>query len=115
LDALIYGTAFAVVGSGADDEPSPLVTMHSPRAMTGLWDARRRRLTAALSTVTANGTTIEATLYLADETVTLSRESTGGRWIVEERDRHNLGRVPVVQFVNRPRASRLEGRSEISK
>jgi len=115
LDSLIYGTAVAVVGSGDDDEPSPLVSMHSPRGMTGLWDSRRRRLTAALSTVSANGSTVEATLYLADETVTMSRENNGGRWIVEDRDRHNLGRVPVVQFVNRPRASRLQGRSEISK
>lgn len=114
LDALIYGTAFAVVGSGGDDEPSPLVTIHSPRGMTGWWDARRRRLRAAVSTVTEGGEILEVTLYQPDETLTISRASTSATWVVEERDRHNLGRVPVVQFTNRPRASRLEGRSEIS-
>ena len=114
-DALIYGTAFAVVGSGVDDEPSPLVTMHSPRSMTGFYSGRTRRLTAALSGVTENGRWIEVTLYLPDETVFISRSPHGGKWVVDERDRHNLGRVPVVQFVNRPRASRLGGRSEISR
>jgi hypothetical protein len=115
LDALIYGTAFAVVGSGGDGEPSPLVTMHSPRAMTGLWDARRRRLRAAFSTVTEGGQS-EAALYLPDQTVYLSRtDANVTSWVVDDRDVHRLGRVPVAQFVNRPRASRPEGRSEISR
>ena len=65
LDALIYGTAFAVVGSGEGSSSSPLVTMHSPRSLTGRWDARRRRLGAALSAasgawMTATGTTSAA-------------------------------------------------------
>jgi hypothetical protein len=115
LDALIYGTSFAVVGSGVDDEPTPLVTMHSPRAMTGVYSARSRRLEAAMSSLSLDGQVVEVTLYLPDQTVLLSRAPYGGRWVVEDRDQHNLGRVPVVQFVNRPRASRLEGRSEISK
>jgi hypothetical protein len=115
LDALIYGTAFAVVGSGDDGEPSPLVTMHSPRALTGRWDARRRRLAAALSAVNQDGQTVEVTLYLPDETIVMSRPPQGGRWVIDDRDRHNLGRVPVVQFANRTRASRLTGRSEITR
>jgi hypothetical protein len=115
LDALIYGTAFAVVGSGDADEPNPLITMHSPRGMTGLYSLRTRRLEAALSVITENGQWVEGTLYLPDETVVFRRASTGGRWLVEDRDRHNLGRVLVVQFVNRPRASRPGGRSEISR
>lgn len=115
LDALIYGTAFGVVGAGMDDEPSPLVTMHSPRAMTGLYSGRSRRLDAAVSVVYDGGQAVEVTLYRTDETVYLSRSPHGGKWVVDERDRHRLGRVPVVQFMNRPRASRLGGRSEISK
>lgn len=114
-DALIYGTAFAVVGSGDAGEPSPLITMHSPRGMTGIYSARTRRLEAALSAVYTNGDAVEVTLYLPDQTVTLSRSRVGAGWIVEGRDMHRLGRLPVVQFVNRPRASRLGGRSEISK
>ena len=115
LDALIYGTSFAVVGTGDDDEPSPLVTIHSPRGMTGLWDARRRRLKAAVSTVVEQGQVTEVTLYKPDETILLVRSQLTPGWTVEDRDRHNLGRVPVVQFVNRGRASRLGGRSEISQ
>lgn len=114
-DALIYGTAFAVVGTGDAGEPSPLVTMHSPRTMTGLHSTRTRRLEAALSAYAEDGQVVEVTLYLPDETVTLSRAPHGGAWVVEDRDRHNLGRLPVVQFVNRPRASRMGGRSEISR
>jgi hypothetical protein len=83
--------------------------------MTGLWDARRRRLRAAFSTVTEGGQS-EAALYLPDQTVYLSRtEANVTSWVVDDRDVHRLGRVPVAQFVNRPRASRPEGRSEISR
>jgi hypothetical protein len=103
LDSLIFGTSFVTVGSGDEGEPSPLVTPHSPQAMTGM------------SVVTESNQIVEATLYLPDETVVFSRVNPGGRWAVEDRDRHKLGRVPVVQMPNRVRASRVEGRSEITK
>ena len=115
LDSLIFGTSFVTVGSGDLGEPSPLVTPHSPQSMTGVWDSRRRSLSSAMSVVTENNQIIEATLYLPDETVVFSRAQVGGNWAVEDRDRHNLGRVPVVQLPNRTRASRVEGRSEITK
>ena len=114
IDALIYGTAFAVVGSGDAGEPNPLITTHSPRTMTGLYNARTRRLDAAMSAVSENGQVVEVTLYTPDETATFAR-ANGGLWTVADRDRHNLGRLPVVQFFNRPRGSRLGGRSEISR
>lgn len=112
LDALIYGTSFAVVGSGGDGEPTPLITTHSPRGMTGVWDARRRRLRSALAYAQTDGVTYVA-LYLPDETIYLSRIGYGN-WSLDERDRHRLGRVPVVQFENRARHD-VVGRSEISK
>lgn len=113
LDALIYGTAFAVVGAGDADEASPLITTHSPTAMTGLRDARRRRLRAALS-LAGSDVNLQAALYLPDQTVYVSRTGYGGRWTVDERDQHRMGRVPVVQFENRARND-VVGRSEISK
>lgn len=113
LDALIYGTAFAVVGSGDDDEASPLITTHSPTSMTGLRDARRRRLGAALS-LAGGDRELQAALYLADQTIYLSRQGHAGRWTVDDRDQHRLGRVPVAQFENRARND-VVGRSEISK
>jgi hypothetical protein len=115
LDSLIFGTSFVTVGSGVDGEPNPLVTPHSPQTMTGIWDARRRRVSSALSVVTENSQIVEATLYLPDETVALSRLNPGGKWAVDDRDQHKLGRVPVVQLPNRVRGSRVEGRSEITK
>lgn len=113
LDSLIYGTSFAVVGSGEPGEPSPLVTMHSPLGMTGLYDQRKRRLTAALALTATNdlGIAQSATLYLPDVTVFLSRRDAA--WQVDDRDEHRLGRVPVVQFENRARND-VVGRSEIT-
>lgn len=113
LDALIYGTSFVVVGTGEDDEPSPLVTVHSPKSMTGLWDARKRRLKAALSLVGEGRTATEATLYKPGETVWLERVVSTGQWRVANRDLHRLGRVPVVQFENRS-STAAHGRSEIT-
>lgn len=116
LDALIYGTAFIAIGSGAEGEPDPLVTIESPLNMTGHRDPRLRRLGSAMSrTVEDDGSVLSAVLYLPDETITLARASEHSLWKVEDRDRHNLGRVPVVQMVNRARAGRQGGRSEISR
>ena len=111
LDALIYGTSFAIVGRGADTDV-PLVTVHSPMTTTGLWDPYRRRLSAAMSVVRdESGQAAQVTLYKPDETVHLS--VAGSEWKVDDRDRHGLGRVPVVQFENRARTG-VRGRSEIS-
>jgi hypothetical protein len=116
LDSLIYGIAFAIVGAGAEGEPDVLVTPQSPLDFTGRFDPRSRRLSSALKVVEADqGTPLELTLYMPDETVTYTRPRIGGQWQVLDRDQHNLGRVPVVRFPNRPRGSRLTGRSEISK
>ena len=114
LDALIYGVSFVAVGSGDSDEPSLLVTPQSPELMTAEWDSRRRRLSSAMSvTVNDIGETTSVTLYTASETVTFDADR--GMWRAVDRDRHNLGRVPVVIVPNRVRRSRLMGRSEISR
>jgi len=111
LDALIFGTAFARVGSGED---GPLVTMHPPTTTTGLRDPATRRLRAAWTTLEAreDGEVERGVLDLPHESITV--EQRRGRWFVAERDPHNLGRVPAVQFSNRPRSSRRGGRSEIT-
>lgn len=113
LDSLIFGLSFVAVGTGADGEPSPLITPQSPKSFTGEWSARQRRLTYALSGKFENGAAVGATLYLPDETLTLVAKS--GSWLIADRDQHNLGRVPVVLMPNRVRGSRQIGRSEISR
>jgi len=115
LDSLIFGTSFVSVGSGAAGEPTPLITPHSPTSMTANWDRRTRRLSSALSVVTDNNQAVEATLYLPAETVTFERPNGVGQWVVVNRDRHNLGRVPIVMMPNRIRGSRDYGRSEITR
>lgn len=113
LDSLIFGLSFATVGSGADGEPSPLITTQSPLTLTGDWSRRQRRLVSAVAGEFKDGTAIAATLYLPEETVYV--RASGGVWVVEDRDQHGLGRVPVVLVPNRVRGSRQVGRSEITK
>lgn len=117
LDALIFGTSFIAVGTGDVGEPDTLVTVESPLNMTGDYDPRTRRLRTALSRGIDPQTcqVTNATLYLPDQTIYLSRDNEGLPWNVDRRDQHNLGRIPVVQLVNRPRASDPLGRSEITR
>lgn len=111
LDALIFGTAFARVGAG--DGGTPLVTMHSPMTTTGLRDPASRRLRAAWTSLEVkDGETVLGVLDMPYGSVVV--EQVQGRWRVADRDEHNLGRVPVVQFSNRPRTARRGGRSEIT-
>lgn len=111
LDALVFGTAFARVGTG--DGP-PLVTMHSPTTTTGVRDPATRRLRSAWTTLesTEDGV-LRGILDLPDVALEMEQRN-GDRWVVVDRDEHRLGRVPVVQFSNRRRASRQGGRSEIT-
>lgn len=111
LDALVFGRAYVLVGTGEDDD-MPLVTVESPLNLAGIWDARRRRLAAALQVYEADGGH-QAAFYLPDETVTLRSERTS-RWEVVDRDRHRLGSVPVLRMANRQRAHDRSGWSEIT-
>lgn len=113
LDSLIFGVSFVSVGTGEDGEPSPLVTPHSPKSMTAIWDARRRRIESALAVVVEDGQPVEVTLY--DEDVTSRFERANGMWSRADRDQHNSGRPLVVMMPNRIRGSRDIGRSEITK
>lgn len=111
LDSLIFGTAFARVGTGEGDVP--LVTMHPPTTTTGVRDPATRRLRAAWTSLEPLEAEVPRAIYDLPD-VALEMEFRNGRWVVVDRDEHRLGRVPVVQFSNRPRASRTGGRSEIT-
>ncbi|MBA0047724.1 phage portal protein [Mycobacteroides sp. LB1] len=117
VDSLICGTSFVGVGTGDADlfEPDVVVSAESPMDATVLWDSRRRTESAGLiqrrdpvtSVVTAE------VLYTPQATITLPRGSDG-RSVDVQRDTHNLGVVPMVQFPNRERPSDIRGRSEIT-
>lgn len=115
LDALIYGTAFIVVGAGFDGEPTPLITVESPRRMTGIWNARARRLSAAVGVnrIDDSGHVVDVTLYTPNSNI--HAVLSDNTWYEVERSDHNYGRVLVVQIFNRARASRHGGKSEITR
>lgn len=114
LEALVHGVAFLAVSRGGPGDPDPVVTVESPRAASGVWDPVRRALSAAACvTRDEDGTTVGATLFLPDATVQVV--PSGGSWQVVDRDDHRLGRVMVERLVNRRRASRPWGRSEITR
>lgn len=116
LDTLLHGCGFVTIGKGDDDEPKALITVESPQNLTGVWDARKRRLSVAgLRRYDADGKFTMGTLYEADRTVYYRRLTEHDRWAIESIDDHRLGRVPVVRFSNRGRAGRREGRSEITR
>jgi len=117
-DTLIYGRGFVCVGSNAEDKAHPIITVESPREMTALVDPRSRRVSSALRVY---GGTVEdptpkyATLYEPNQTTWLVKQSGG--WDVDPDyapDVHNLGRVPIVMFLNRRRTGAWTGESEMT-
>lgn len=115
LDALIYGTSFVCVGRGVEEEgePTALITIESAKNMTGIWNSRTRRLSAALGVNCWTDTGAEeVTLYTSYANVTYRKN--GSAWVEIDRNEHELGRVPVAQMWNRPRSA-VKGRSEITK
>lgn len=117
LEGLIYGVAFVTVGTGdvTNGEPEILITPESSNSATVLWDHRLRRAKAALSQSRDDqGRVTWESLYLPNETIRFTR-GANGHMVVEHRDRHDLGRVPVARLLNRDYASDPNGRSEITR
>lgn len=118
LDSLIFGCGFELVGTRdpEDLEKTPLITTESTELTTGVYDPQRRRLMSGVVFRTDDeGNIVIATLLKLNETVYLKRTGVGGMWNVTHRDQHNLGRLPLVPFINRPMGSRRNGRSEITR
>lgn len=115
LDRLIYGRAYMSVGANEDDPEVPLMHVESPREVTARIDVRRRRMDAACRFYGEdenNEWPTNLTLYLPNATVWAERKN--GKWVEEDRDEHNLGRVPMVLHLNRRRSGSFVGESELS-
>lgn len=113
MSALTYGVSFVAVMAGGEGEPDVVVRTLSPTSSTALWDANRRRASAALSVVsTEGGYPTEFILYLADKIVTAVFDR--GRWVVED-EPHSLGRCPVVVLAYDSSPEYPFGRSRISQ
>lgn len=113
-EALVAGRAYVIVWAGPDG--SPRITPESPAQVTVTHaPGDPRTVTAALKRWAEPDGTAHATLFLPDRVVRLAARGHGGETVpasgwhtVEELD-NPLGRVPVVEFVNRPS---LLGRGE---
>ncbi|WP_280448449.1 phage portal protein [Nocardia brasiliensis] len=115
---MIFGRCFMSVGANEDDPEHPLITVESPRQMSCLVNQRRRRMDAALRRYQEQDGTQVATLFLPDKTIQLTMSSDG--WNIDTVgddtgvDEHNLGKVPVVLFLNRRRLGKWHGTSEMA-
>jgi hypothetical protein len=111
LEAISLSRSYMIVG--APDEPGapPIVTVESPFQVMALRDPRTRKVREAAKMWQDHVGQAYATLYQPNRTVPL--KSDGSRWVLNgDVDNHNLGMVPVVPFVNRPRILRPNGVSE---
>lgn len=118
-EKLILGRGFVSVGSNAEDPENPLIQVESPRELSVDIDPMRRRIRSAARFTTDElevGPSLvrhtHATLLLPDSTVWCQRSSAG--WVEVDRDDHQLGRVPIVMFINRRRLGRWTGVSEMA-
>lgn len=113
-DEKVYGRSFVAVGSNPDDREHPLITVESPLQMGYEVDAQRRRFRHMFRMYTDPATLqTRGTLYLPNSTSPWVFERGGWR-PAGPRDDHNLGRIPVVMFLNGRRAGSWAGRSEMA-
>lgn len=112
----VQGHGFVSVGTNPNDAEHPFITVESARNMIARIDPRDGSIQCALRVYVDQFSTglapQYATLYMPDYTLWLAKEH--GRWTLTDRDDHNLGRVPVVQFINRPRVGDWLGESEMA-
>lgn len=115
VDALMYGVGYVTVTTGDVGEPSVSISVASPTEMVGTRDTRTNLLNEAVqfySLSDVENSPLGAVLFRPNETVWL--EQVEHKWAVTAVDQHRLGRVPVAEMVNKARASKQGGRSEIT-
>lgn len=113
VSALTQSCSFITVSQGLDGEPETLWTTRSAEQATGVWDRRRRGLSAGM-TVTPNHTTGEPeriVVYFPYKTVDIT--ISGGRYYSTVMQ-NNTGRLPMEVIRFRPDLRRPFGRSRIT-
>lgn len=115
VSGLIHSVSWLITTQGDTeaDEPAVLITARDALTGTGIWNARRRMLTAFLSLneFDDHGEPTDMTMYLPNLNVMMTRK-TGG-WGVTRRD-HVYG-VPVDPMRYKPRLGRPFGSSRLSR
>lgn len=109
----IYGRSFVAVGSHPDQGERPLITVESPLEIAVDVDRQRRSIRSGLRVYRDQVDKVtRGTLYERGSTTPLVRGQRG--WEVSaEPDDHSLGVVPLVMFLNRRRAGRFDGVTEM--
>lgn len=112
--SMSYSCAFLTETAGAADEPSVVMMFHSAMYATGLWDRRRRALSAGLliNDLDDLGQPIRFTLMMADEIVICER---GASWYVADRVKNTLNRIPMQVLPLNPDLDRPFGRARIDR
>lgn len=111
--ALKYGVTFVAVLAGGEGEPEVIIRNLSPTTSTALWDANKRRASAALTiTQMQAGVPSEFILFLETTIITGTKGAEG--WVLE-RTPHTLGRCPVAVLPFKPSVEEPFGRSRITK
>lgn len=111
LESLVLSRSYVTVGSPDAAGDPPLISIESPFQMVTARDPRTRRVTSALKRwVEDDARTQSGVLYTPGATTLLTYDR--GKWRARSTDRHELGRVPVVPLVNRPRLLRPDGVAE---
>ena len=115
-DRCIFGRSFMSVGANERNPQLPLVRVESPREMAVKVDVRQEVALAAARFYGVDSRTdvgpTHATLYLPDETVWCAMGSRG--WVELDRNRHELGAVPVVMHLNRRLSAGWVGESQMT-
>ncbi|MEV0267712.1 phage portal protein [Hamadaea sp. NPDC050747] len=116
ISGLLHACAFVAttLGDTTAGEPKVIVTAHSAEHATGLWDPRRRRLSAALVVVAVDNAGNVSELVMALPDKILSMRHDGTKWDVRAVT-HKLGRVPVEPLVYQPRLGRPFGKSRLTR
>ena len=111
-DCRLFGRAFASVSTNHDDAKRPLIKVESPEGLVA--EVNDGVMTGALRIYRDEATLVRhATLYLPGGTFWLKRDTLGWE-MAREPDVHELGRVPIVMFLNRHRTGRWSGVSEMA-
>lgn len=116
LDYLVYGRTYRCVGANERDASTPLITVESPRQVMTAQDRRTGAVAAALrlygevgrsgvseAVTTEHTRPTLATIYQPDVTTYVEWSTTTAQWLVEDRDDHGMGVVPVVPTFRRRR------------
>lgn len=111
IDSLIHGIAYVSVGAFDDGEPR--IEAETAHEVICRYEPGTRQVSAALKRWEDDDKRAHVRLYLPNATLFFDSEPNRDVTFTDEVP-HKLGVVPIVPFVNRPRAGSRHGCSELA-